>query len=116
MCEQIKITTTDAIFEAVSGITTTGAECFDNLDQLPRTILYYHQQLQMVGGMGIVVLAVAIFPMLGMGGLQLFQLEASNPIKNNPNRKKFVDHLLFFDDYVRNILLVCRNGLVSRYR
>ena len=83
LCEQIKITTTDAIFEAVSGITTTGAECFDNLDQLPRTILYYHQQLQMVGGMGIVVLAVAIFPMLGMGGLQLFQLEASNPIKNN---------------------------------
>jgi trk system potassium uptake protein TrkH len=83
LCAQIKTTLTDAIFETVSGITTTGAECFNNLQDLPHSILYYHQQLQFIGGMGIVVLAVAIFPMLGMGGMELFKVEASSPFKDN---------------------------------
>lgn len=76
-------TITDAIFETVSGITTTGAECFDNLKQLPHALLFYHQLLQFIGGMGIVALAVAIFPMLGLGGMQLFKVEVSNPGSEN---------------------------------
>ncbi|HVT63388.1 MAG TPA: potassium transporter TrkG [Legionellaceae bacterium] len=76
-------TITDAIFETVSGLTTTGAATFTKLNVLPRAMLYYRQQLQFIGGMGIIVLAVAIFPMLGIGGSQLFRVEAAGPKKDN---------------------------------
>ena len=53
------------------------------LDQLPPSILYYRQQLQWLGGMGIIVLAVAILPMLGVGGMQLYRTEAPGPVKDS---------------------------------
>jgi trk system potassium uptake protein TrkH len=68
---------TDAIFESVSGFTTTGSTIIDNLDQLPPSILYHRQQIQWLGGMGIIVLAVAVLPLLGVGGMQLYRAEAS---------------------------------------
>lgn len=68
---------TDALFESFSGLTTTGTTVLNSLDTLPRSILYYRQQLQWIGGMGIVVLAVAVLPMLGVGGMQLFRVEAN---------------------------------------
>lgn len=74
---------TNAVFESVSGFTTTGATVIVGLDQLPQSILYYRQQLQFLGGMGIVVLAVAIFPMLGIGGMQLYRAETPGPMKDN---------------------------------
>lgn len=74
---------TDAIFESVSGITTTGASVIKDLDSLPHAILFYRQQLQFIGGIGIVILAVAILPMLGVGGMQLFQAETPGPMKDN---------------------------------
>lgn len=74
---------TDIVFETVSGLTTTGAVVFTKLDNLPHAILYYRQQLQFIGGMGIVVLAVAIFPMLGMGGSQLFRVETAGGLRDN---------------------------------
>lgn len=74
---------TDAVFEAWSGLTTTGATVLVGLDQLPRSILYYRQQLQWLGGMGIIVLAVAIMPMLGVGGMQLYRAETPGPVKDN---------------------------------
>lgn len=74
---------TDIIFETVSGLTTTGAVVFTRLDTLPHAILYYRQQLQFIGGMGIIVLAVAIFPMLGIGGTQLFRVETSGALRDN---------------------------------
>lgn len=74
---------TDIVFETVSGLTTTGAIVFTQPNQLPHAILYYHQQLQFIGGMGIIVLAVAIFPMLGMGGTQLFRAETSGALRDN---------------------------------
>ena len=73
---------TDAIFESVSGFTTTGASIITHLDGLPHAILYYRQQLQFLGGMGIVVLAVAILPMLGVGGMQLYRAETPGPMKD----------------------------------
>lgn len=66
------LSVTDAIFESISGITTTGATVLTGLDALPPSILYYRQQLQFVGGLGTVVLAVAILPLLGVGGMQMF--------------------------------------------
>jgi trk system potassium uptake protein TrkH len=73
---------TDAVFEAVSGLTTTGATVLVGLDTLPKSILYYRQQLQWLGGMGIVILAVALLPMLGVGGMSLYRAEMPGPVKD----------------------------------
>jgi trk system potassium uptake protein TrkH len=74
---------TDAVFESISGLTTTGATVIVGLDNLPPAILYYRQQLQWLGGMGIIVLAVAVLPMLGIGGMQLYRAETPGPMKDN---------------------------------
>jgi trk system potassium uptake protein TrkH len=72
---------TDAIFESVSGLTTTGASIFHQFSKLPHALQFYHQQMQFLGGMGIVVLAVAVLPMLGVGGMQLYRAETPGPMK-----------------------------------
>ncbi len=77
------MTITDAVFESISGLTTTGATVIKQLDDLPKSVLYYRQQLQWLGGMGIIVLAVAVLPMLGIGGMQLYRAETPGPIKDN---------------------------------
>lgn len=74
---------TNAFFESVSGFTTTGATVITDLESLPNSILFYRQQLQFLGGMGIVVLAVAILPMLGVGGMQLYRAETPGPMKDS---------------------------------
>ena len=74
---------TDALFESMSGLTTTGATVLTGLDNLPPSILYYRQQLQWLGGMGIIVLAVAVMPMLGVGGMQLYRAETPGPMKDS---------------------------------
>ena len=76
------ISITDAFFESMSGLTTTGATIMLGIDELPVSIRYYRQQLQWLGGMGIIVLAVAVLPMLGVGGMQLFRAETPGPIKD----------------------------------
>ncbi|HID81966.1 MAG TPA: potassium transporter [Chromatiales bacterium] len=73
----------DAVFESVSALTTTGATVITGLDDLPKSILFYRQQLQWMGGMGIIVLAVAILPMLGIGGMQLYRAETPGPVKDS---------------------------------
>jgi trk system potassium uptake protein len=73
---------TDAFFESISGLTTTGATVLSGIDYLPESLRYYRQQLQWLGGMGIVVLAVAVMPMLGVGGMQLYRAETPGPVKN----------------------------------
>ena len=75
------ISATDAIFESFSALTTTGATVITGLDTLPHAMLWYRQQLQWLGGMGIIVLAVAILPMLGIGGMQLYRAESPGPVK-----------------------------------
>jgi len=72
----------DAVFESMSGLTTTGATIITNIDDLPRAVLYYRQQLQWLGGMGIIVLAVAILPILRIGGMQLYRAETPGPLKD----------------------------------
>jgi len=70
-----------AFFEAVSGFTTTGATVITDLQALPTSILYYRQQLQLLGGLGVIVLAMSILPMLGIGGAQLHRAEAPGPLR-----------------------------------
>ncbi len=81
----------ESLFEAFSGLSTTGATVLTGIDQLPRSILYYRQQLQWLGGMGIVVLAVAIMPMLGVGGMQLYRTEMPGPLKDNKLSPRIAD-------------------------
>jgi trk system potassium uptake protein TrkH len=81
--ENMDISLVDALFESISGLTTTGATVLVGLDYLPHGILFYRQELQWLGGMGIIVLAVAIMPMLGVGGMQLYKAEAPGPVKDN---------------------------------
>ncbi|MBT4836315.1 MAG: potassium transporter [Methylococcales bacterium] len=74
---------TDSVFESISGLTTTGGTVIIGIDQLPESIQFYRQQLQWLGGMGIIVLAVAVLPMLGVGGMQLYKAETPGPMKDS---------------------------------
>ena len=82
LTESPEMSFTDAVFESMSGLTTTGATVLVGLDTLPEAVLFYRQFLQWLGGMGIVVLAVAILPLLGVGGMQLYRAETPGPMKD----------------------------------
>lgn len=73
---QLELSYTDAFFEAMSGITTTGATVISGLDTAPPGILLWRGLLQWLGGLGIIVMAISVLPMLGVGGMQLFKIEA----------------------------------------
>ena len=75
----LEISTVDALFESVSGFTTTGATIFEDIESLPRGLLFWRSLSQWIGGMGIIVLTVAIFPLLGIGGVELFVAESPGP-------------------------------------
>ena len=77
------LSATDAYFEAVSGITATGATVLSGLDHLPPSINVWRTQMHWMGGMGLIVLAVAILPLLGVGGRQLFKAETPGPMKDS---------------------------------
>ena len=83
-CQQVgrPMSFTHAYFEAVSGLTTTGATVLSGLDTLPVSVNVWRTFLQWMGGMGILILAVAILPILGVGGAQLFKAEAAGPVKD----------------------------------
>lgn len=74
---------TDAYFEAVSGLTATGATVMSGLDSLPPSINIWRTQMHWIGGMGVIVLVVAVLPMLGVGGRQLFKAETPTPMKDS---------------------------------
>lgn len=76
------ISHTDAYFETMSGLTTTGSTVLSNIDQLPMSINLWRHQLVWVGGMGLIVLAIAILPLLGIGGRQMFKAETPGPMKD----------------------------------
>ncbi len=83
LSNHLQLSFTNSVFESISGLTTTGATVIIGLDQLPKSILFYRQELQWLGGMGIIVLAVAILPLLGIGGMQLYRAETPGPIKDS---------------------------------
>ena len=83
LSDALQLSFIDALFESISGLTTTGATVISGLDTLPKSILYYRQQLQWLGGIGIVVIAVAILPMLGVGGMQIYRAETPGPMKDS---------------------------------
>jgi trk system potassium uptake protein TrkH len=76
------LTFTRAFFETMSGLTTTGSTVLTGLDQLPRSLNFWRHSLQWFGGLGIIVMALAVLPLLGVGGMQLYKAEAPGPIKD----------------------------------
>jgi len=91
LLEQPSMTITDAFFESFSGLTTTGATVIEGIDFLPHSVQFYRQQLQWLGGMGIIVLAVAILPILGVGGMQLYRAETPGPVKDSKMTPRIAD-------------------------
>lgn len=88
---------TNAVFESVSGLTTTGASVLNDIEAVPKDILYWRSLTQWLGGMGIIVLTVALFPLLGIGGIELFVAEAPGPTsdKIHPRIKETAKRLWF---------------------
>lgn len=82
---------TDAVFESTSGLTTTGATMLLGLDAMPKSLLLFRATLNFFGGMGIVILAVAVLPMLKIGGMQLFKAESTGPVKDNKLAPRIAD-------------------------
>ncbi|MCL1076316.1 TrkH family potassium uptake protein [Shewanella dokdonensis] len=83
LVKQPELSLADSVFESFSALTTTGATVIVGLDHLPKAILFYRHLLQWLGGMGIIVLAVAILPVLGIGGMQLYRAEIPGPVKDS---------------------------------
>jgi trk system potassium uptake protein TrkH len=77
-----------AVFEAASGFTTTGSTAIVGLDKLPKSLLFFRQEIQWLGGIGVVVAAIALLPMLGIGGMQLMRAETTGPAKSDKLRPR----------------------------
>ena len=99
----------DAFFESMSGLTTTGATVLSQLDTLPKSILFYRQQLQWLGGMGIIVLAVAVLPLLGVGGMELYHAESSGIAKDRLTPKLRNTAIALWKIYV-SLTFLCALG------
>lgn len=91
LLDQPSMTVTDAFFESFSALTTTGATVIEGIEYLPKSVQFYRQQLQWLGGMGIIVLAVAILPILGVGGMQLYRAETPGPVKDSKMTPRIAD-------------------------
>ncbi len=89
--ESVGLSFVDALFEGVSGITTTGATVIGNVSALPTAYLYYRAQLNFIGGLGVIVLAVAVLPLLGIGGAKLYQSEMPGPFKEERLAPRLAD-------------------------
>ena len=106
----------DSIFESMSGITTTGATVISNIEALPESLLFYRQLLQWMGGMGLIVLAIAVMPLLGIGGGQIYKTEipgAMGEQKLTPRIKETAQALwsIYFGLTVVCTLLYYTNGM-----
>lgn len=97
----------DALFESISGMTTTGASVLNDIEIVPKGILYWRSLSQWIGGMGIIVLTVALFPLLGIGGVELFVAEAPGPTsdKIHPRIKETAKRLWFIYVGLTTLLL-----------
>ncbi|BEO78375.1 trk system potassium uptake protein [Serratia marcescens] len=87
----LNISLADAMFEGVSGITTTGASVLNDVSDVPKSFLYYRSQLNFIGGLGVIVLAVAVLPLLGIGGAKLYQSEMPGPFKEERLTPRLAD-------------------------
>ncbi len=102
---------TDAYFEAVSGLTATGATVLSGLDSLPPSINIWRTEMHWIGGMGVIVLVVAVLPMLGVGGRQLFKAETPTPMKDSKLTPRMAETAKGLWQVYAAITLVCMGAL-----
>lgn len=102
---------TGALFESVSGFTTTGASVMDNLEAVPKGVLFWRAMTHFLGGMGVLVLCVAILPFLGIGGMSLYRAEVSGPTKERLTPRITSTAKLLWGVYV---LLCAANALLLK--
>lgn len=102
------ISFTDAVFESISGLTTTGVTVLSGLNDMPKTFLLYRQFLQWMGGLGVVMYVVTVLPMLNVGGMKLLQAETPGPVKNDKLTARMVDtaHYLWLVYIVITLLCI----------
>ena len=105
----------DAFFETISGLTTTGATILEDIEAMPKGILFWRSMTQWIGGMGIIVLTIAILPLLGVGGMELFASEAPGPTKDkiHPRIKETAKRLwiIYFSLTVLQCILLMFAGM-----
>ena len=101
---------TDAVFESISGLTTTGATVLSGLDQMPKSFLLYRQFLQWMGGLGIVIFVVAVLPMLNVGGMKLLKAETPGPIKGDKLTPRIADTAHYLWIVYAVITILCATG------
>lgn len=106
-----RVSVTDAVFESVSALTTTGATILSGLDRLPHSFLLYRQFLQWLGGLGVVVFVVAVLPMLNVGGMKLLKAETPGPIKDD----KLTPRLTHTAHYLWMVYLVLTVACAAAY-
>ena len=100
MFSELNMSLVDAVFESTSGITTTGSTVITNLEQTSAGILIWRSLLQWLGGIGIIVMAIAILPMLSIGGMQLFKTESyETPEKVIPRAAIFATGISLYMDF-----------------
>jgi len=97
----------DAVFESASGYTTTGATVLAALDSLPKSISFYRQELQWLGGIGVIVLAVSLLPFLGIGGMQLNKAEVPGPFKDERLTPRLARTARSFSELYLTFTVVC---------
>ena len=110
LVDQYALSVVDALFESISGITTTGATVFANVESLPKSIVYYRHQLQWLGGMGIIVLAVAVLSMLGIGGMQLYRAETPGAVKDQRIKPRIAETAKSLWYIYGALTLLCAGG------
>lgn len=106
----------NAFFETISGLTTTGASILNNIEDIPKGVLFWRSMTQWIGGMGIIVLTIAILPLLGVGGMELFASEAPGPTKDkiHPRIKETAKRLWFIYfslTFFQTLLLMYPGGM-----
>lgn len=104
---ELELSVTDAIFESVSGITTTGATIIAGLDEAPPGILLWRAILQWLGGIGIIVMALSLLPFLGIGGMQLFRAESSESEKVMPRATELATSIFYLYTSLTLLCMIC---------
>ena len=106
----LKLSLADAAFESFSGLTTTGATVLTGIDQLPKSLLLYRQLLQWVGGIGLVIAAIALMPLLGIGGMQIYRSQTPGNIGNTKLKPRIVETARALFYFYCGITVACGLG------
>ena len=112
----VEFSFTNAFFESMSGITTTGSTIIPNLESIPKGILFWRAILQWLGGIGVIVMAITLMPIMNVGGMQLFQISNSDSSeKILPKSKEIALRLIYIYSVITEIFAISYNIVVMNF-